>query len=464
MSSNHTHIPRQTMLAAWAIAFAAIAPMLDSTMINIAVNQLTRTFNTQLSTIQWGITGYVLALAIGVPLAGWLMNRFNSKCVFISNVILFGVTSLLAGISWNVISFIIFRAFQGFTAGIITTLMTTLLVKVAGKEHIGKVMAIVSTPMILGPILGPVLGGIVIHLLNWHYLFFINILITIIVVPIMIKVLPRFAPFKPDSQFDWLGISLIAVISLLFIYGISTASHHGSILNPITMACLILDLICILVYYLYSRYKGEEVIIPLSLFHNKQFSLAGIGLFLANIAILGPMIIFPLFFQHFKYYTEIEAALALMPQGIGMLVTRPLIGKWIDQFGAKPIILLSTLFTFIATLPFVFVGPTTSIAWLSLFLFVRGLFVGGLMLPLTTHAYTDLDEAQLPQAGVGINIIENIGSSFGSAIMATTVATVITHFGTTITSQLAAYHMAFLTSIIILLIIFLPSLFLEVKK
>ena len=98
-----------------------------------------------------------LALAIAVPFSGWLMNQFNGKKVFILAMIAFGFTSILAGVSWNITVFNIFRILQGFSAGIITTLMFTLLVKTAGQDHIGKVMAVVSTPMIFGPILGPVL-------------------------------------------------------------------------------------------------------------------------------------------------------------------------------------------------------------------------------------------------------------------------------------------------------------------
>lgn len=152
-------LPKEILMAAWAIALGAIAPMLDSTMVNIAIDKLNKDFSTTLDTIQWSITGYVLALAIAVPVSGWLMNKFNGKKILIGAVIAFGVTSVFAGISWDVSSFILFRMLQGFSAGIITPLMSTLLVKTAGPENIGKVMAIVSTPMILGPILGPVIGA-----------------------------------------------------------------------------------------------------------------------------------------------------------------------------------------------------------------------------------------------------------------------------------------------------------------
>ncbi len=147
-------LPKEVLTAAWAIALGAIAPMLDSTMVNIAIGKLTKDFNTTLDTIQWSVTGYVLALAIAVPVSGWLMNKYNGKKIFIGSVIAFGVISVFAGMSRDVSSFIVFRLLQGFSAGIMTPLMSTLLVKTADPENLGKVMAIVSTPMIFGSILG----------------------------------------------------------------------------------------------------------------------------------------------------------------------------------------------------------------------------------------------------------------------------------------------------------------------
>ena len=118
--------------------------MLDLTMINIAIKRLNNTFNTTIEITQWGITGYVLALRC-YSNSRMVVNQFNGKYVFIGASILFGITSVLGGISWNAESFIVFRIIQGMSAGIITTLMFTLLIKTTGQDNIGKVMVVVST-------------------------------------------------------------------------------------------------------------------------------------------------------------------------------------------------------------------------------------------------------------------------------------------------------------------------------
>ncbi|GGH80754.1 EmrB/QacA subfamily drug resistance transporter [Pullulanibacillus pueri] len=457
-------IPKEVLMAAWAIALGAIAPMLDSTMVNIAIHQLSKDFNTTLDTIQWSITGYVLALAMAIPVSGWLMNKFNGKTIFIGSSIAFGVISVFVGVSWNISSFIFFRLLQGFSAGIITLLMSTLLVKTAGQENIGKVMAIVSTPMIFGPILGPVIGGFIVQGASWHWIFFINVFIVLIAVPLMMKSIPDFEPFNKESKLDCFGIINLSLLSATFIYGITKAADHASFNNSETILWVGIGLGLVIIYLIYNRIRGNQTVLPINLFAHKSFTASSIGLFLANIAVMGPMLILPLFFQNLRHFTAIEAALALIPQGVGMFVTRPMIGKMIDKIGAKDVVIVSLVLSLIGSIPLIFITDKTSMIWISILLFIRGTSFGGIMLPLTSDAYTGLDSKQLPEAGVGINIIENLGSSFGSAVIATVVATVIQGLHPTIMNSLKGYHAGFLVSAIVLTFTFIPSLFLTHKK
>lgn len=147
-----------------------------------------------------------------------------------------------------------------------------------------------------------------------------------------------------------------------------------------------------------------------------------------------------------------------------MLVTRPLIGKMIDKIGAKYVVTVSLVLSLIGSIPLIFITDNTSMIWISVVLFIRGTSFGGIMLPLMSDAYTGLDSKQLPEAGVGIHMIENLGSSFGSAVIATVTATVIQGLRPTIPNSLKGYHAGFLVSVIILAAIFIPSLFLTHKK
>lgn len=461
MSQQSTKIPADIMKPAWALALGAIAPMLDSTMVNIAVNQLTQEFKVPLDIVQWSITGYVLALAIAVPISGWFMDQFNSKKVFIFAATLFGLVSIGLGLSWTIQMFIILRLIQGFSAGIITTLMSTMLVKIAGEQYLGRVMAIVSTPMILGPIFGPVLGGFIVHMASWHWIFFINVIITLVLVPIMVKELPSFSPINRSKRLDILGVILLSLISVLFIESVTEASKKASFTNFETIVTFLSAIVLAVIYLIYNRKKNYATVLPTTLFKQRNYGLSSLGLFLANIAILGPMILFPIFFQQINGFNETEAAMLLMPQGIGMLIARPYIGRLTDQYGAKIVIIICVSCSVIGTLPFIFISQSTPIIFDVIALFIRGLFVGGIMLSLTNSAYIGLNSKAISEAGVGINMIENIGSSFGSALMASITSAALTYVHVSNLNIATAYHLGFGISIIILMIIIVPALFLK---
>lgn len=169
---KQNEIPKSILTIAWVVVFGAMAPLLDSTMINIAINNLVHSFNSSVTTVQWTITCYLLATGIAVPFSSWLLNKFNGKYVFMTGEILFGIGSVLSAIAPSIQFLIGARLIQGFAGGLIMPLLTTLLVQTAGPEIMGRMMATVGLPMILGPLLGPVLGGVIIKFLSWHWIFF----------------------------------------------------------------------------------------------------------------------------------------------------------------------------------------------------------------------------------------------------------------------------------------------------
>ena len=156
-------ISGRLIMLALILVLGAIPPMLDTTIVNIAVNDLSQQFNVPFATTQWVVTGYVLALAIAVPFSSWLIQKFDGKHIFMGALGLFLVGSLFAGLSWNIESLIVFRVVQGFAAGVLIPTLTTLLVQVAGSDKLGRLMSIVGIPIVLAPIVGPVIGGLILQ-------------------------------------------------------------------------------------------------------------------------------------------------------------------------------------------------------------------------------------------------------------------------------------------------------------
>lgn len=170
-------------------------------------------------------------------------------------------------------------------------------------------------------------------------------------------------------------------MSAALIYGITKAADHASFNNSETILWSSIGLALAVIYLAYNRIRRNQTVLPLNLFAHTSFTASSIGLFLANIAIMGPMLILPLFFQNFRHFTAIETAIALIPQGVGMLITRPFLGRMIDTIGAKYVVLVSLVLSLIGSIPLIFITDTTSMIWISVVLFIRGASIGGSAFP-----------------------------------------------------------------------------------
>lgn len=457
-------IPKSIINIAWILVAGGIMPMLDATMVNIAVKHLSSDFNASLSLIQWVITGYVLATGIAVPIAGWLVQRFNGKWIFFGANLLFILASFLSGISWNIESLIIFRVIQGISAGLIIPILTTLLVEVAGQERMGRVMSIVGVPIVLGPILGPVIGAVLVQYFSWRFIFFVNLPFGVLATILIALKLPDFNPSTKKSKLDLLGIILLGLSSSTIIYAIVEASKKASLTNTTSLKFGILGIVILIGYIVYAAIRKEKAIVPLALFKTRSFKSVMIGLFLAGIATNGPMLLFPLFFQTVRHFSVISAGLILIPQGIGMLIARPVIGKSIDNLGAKPVVILSLIITLLGTFPFMYFDKASSLFIIIVTFLIRGIGIGGITIPLMSDAYTGMERSAIAQASIATRIIQNIGGAFGSAILATILSSSINSTNPTIAHYTTAYHNGFFASLIVSLIIFIPALFLTSKK
>jgi EmrB/QacA subfamily drug resistance transporter len=167
-------IDRALLTVAAVVVLGTIMTILDTTVVNVAINTLAAKFHTTLPTIQWVATGYTLALATVIPLSGWIADRFGTKRLYMTSIALFVIGSALSGLATSTDEIIFFRVLQGLGGGMIMPAGMTILTRAAGTERIGRVMAIIGVPMMVGPIMGPVLGGWLVTDVGWRWIFFIN--------------------------------------------------------------------------------------------------------------------------------------------------------------------------------------------------------------------------------------------------------------------------------------------------
>jgi len=451
-------LPKGIAAVALIMVLGALPPMLDSTIVNVALKGLAGKFGADLSVIQWAVTGYVLAMAIAVPFSGWLIQKFDGKRIYMGALAMFLVGSLLSGLSWNVESLIAFRFLQGFTAGILMPLLSTMAVQLAGPNNLGKLMSFIGIPVVFAPIIGPVVGGLIMQYLPWQWLFLINLPIGAIGLVFLQWKLPKFEAANKSAKLDWPGVILLAIASGALIFGVTEVIKAAD--RTIGIVSLVIGGLAFLSYVFYAFRRKTKAVVSLDLFKSRNFNAAFIALFLGGFATNGPMLLFPMLFQNVRGLSVVMAALWLIPQGVGMLITRPIVGRLVDQIGARFVVLPSILITLIGTLPFVFFNANTSQWLVWAVLLVRGAGVGGFTVPLMADCFVGLQKAQIPTASVATRIIQNIGGAFGSALLATVVSTMLAKQADNLTG---AYHAGFITSVIFMFVGIAPALFLTNK-
>src|SRR5215469_3125449 len=208
------------------VMLGALMMKLDMTMTTIATRTLVRDFHSTLSTIQWVTTGYMLAMAATIPLAGWALERFGARRVWTTTIAVFLVGSVLCGLAWSSGTLIAFRVLQGLGAGMVMPVGQTVLVRAAPPERFGRVMAAMGVPAMVGPVLGPVLGGVLVTALSWRWIFYINVPVCLAALALSGRAMPSVrAPGR--SRLDWLGLALLSPGCAAIVFGFAQTTNAG---------------------------------------------------------------------------------------------------------------------------------------------------------------------------------------------------------------------------------------------
>ncbi|HBC96793.1 MAG TPA: MFS transporter, partial [Clostridium sp.] len=375
------------MRVAIILVVGALAPLFDSTMVNVSIHAIAIEMKASISVVQWVTTGFVLAMGLTVPISGWATKRFGCKRSYIFSLALFLFGSIFSMLSWNIDNLIAFRVVQGVGAGLLMPVLQTELVQISGGRNLGRIMSIISIPALLGPILGPVLGGIIVNSLSWRAIFWINIPICIVAIPLAVWGIPADKLSKKKASLDVIGLFLLSPAFALLIYGIAQVATHGGLNNSAVYIPLLVGIVLMMSYVVYALNTKREPVLNVRLFKSANFSASNILLVLCGIITNGPLFILPLYYQEVRGASVLYAGLWLLPQGIGMLFTRSWAGKVADRSGSRNIVLMSLAGIVIGTLPFAFAGVNTNYILLSAALLIRGAGLGGLLIAIMVSAY-----------------------------------------------------------------------------
>jgi EmrB/QacA subfamily drug resistance transporter len=282
-------------------------------------------------------------------------------------------------------------------------------------------MSVIGVPMMLGPVLGPVIGGFIVDSLSWRWIFFVNLPIGVVALFAAWSWMAADGP-RTGGRIDARGLVLLPPGLAAIVYGMSEAGSHGTITNASTIIGVVCGVALVAAFVVHALRMLGTPLVDVRLLANREFAAGAATTCFLAIALFGSMLLAPLYYQGVRGENALHAGLLMAPQGLGAAIAMPLAGRLTDRTGAGRIVPFGILLALAGTLGFTQVGGDTPYVELAFALFVIGLGIGASMMPAISAAYQTLRGEQVPGAAPALNILQRVGGSIGTALMAVALA------------------------------------------
>jgi EmrB/QacA subfamily drug resistance transporter len=391
--------------------------LVDTTIVSVATPAIIEDLGAEVNAVIWVTSAYLLAYAVPLLITGRLGDRYGQKRLFLAGLAVFTLSSLWCGLTNSIETLILARVFQGLGGSLMTPQTMATITRIFPAESRGKAMAMWGATAGLAMLIGPILGGVLVDTLGWEWIFFINVPVGVVGMVLAARWVPAL-PTHPH-RFDWLGVALSGVGMFLLVFGIQEGHQYdwSTITGFISVPLLIVAGIVVLgLFLVWQRVNTREPLVPLSLFQDRNFSVANVAIAAMGFSITAMAFPLMLYAQLVQGWSPTQSALLLTPMAVMTLILAPVVGRWTDS--VHPRTLVTTGFALL-------IG---SIVWLDLAM-DPGAAIWELIAPLTVfgvgnalvsapNSATATRNLRMDQAGAGAgvyNATRHVASVLGSA-------------------------------------------------
>ena len=414
---------RRVIITITAI-LCALLEIVDTTIVNVALNDMRGSLGATLTDVAWVITAYAIANVIIIPMTSWLSKQFGRKNYFAVSIVIFTFSSFLCGNATNIWELVAFRFIQGLGGGALLVTAQTIITESYPIAKRGMAQAIYGMGVIVGPTLGPPLGGYLVDHFSWPYIFYINIPIGIIATCLTILFVrsPKYGEKLKASQVDWWGIVFLAsfIGSLQFVleHGQQDDWFEDGLITTLSVVSAFG-----LLAFIWRELIYENPIVNLRVLKNTNLWTGTIMTFILGFGLYGSTFIIPIYTQSVLGWTATDAGLLLIPSSITTGLMMPIIGKLLER-GVSPKYLVALGFVGF----FVFslwmhnlITPDTASEAMFWPLVLRGIGLGLLFVPITTLSLSTLKGHEIGEGAAFTGMMRQLGGSFGIAIITTMI-------------------------------------------
>src|SRR3984957_2022919 len=402
---SHTHSERLEPGAWKIIAVVILGPFMsqmDSTIVNVSLSFIKQELHSSIASAQWVVSGYLLALALMLPLNAWLVARLGAKRLYLICFCSFTLASFLCGAATTMPELIGARLIQGMAGGLLAPLAQLMVARLSGRQF-ARVFGYAAVPILLAPLAGPILAGTILKYLGWPWLFYINLPVGILAAVLAAWILPQDKAETQKHPFDLTGFLIISPGLVCLLYGLEQLSRGD-------IRVLVLGLVLLGVFLRHAHRKISKALIDIELFKIRDFSIAVTTQFLAVGMIYGGQFLIPLFLVTGCSLTATQTGWILGSMGVGMLCVYPCMGYLTDRFGCRAVVSGGVLLNFLGDLPFLLMAfGGFPLVRARLRLFCRGMGQGATGIPSIAAAYASVPREKLSLATMAVNIVQRLG-------------------------------------------------------
>ena len=428
----------QKVVVSTVFVAAMFMNIMDSTVVNVALPTLSRSFGVPIGSVSGVVTAYLVTLAVAMPASGWIGDRFGGRNVLIAAITVFTAASALCGLATSLPELVAFRAVQGLGGGTLIPVGMTMITRAFPPAERNKANQVLIIPTLLAPALGPVIGGALVDGLSWRWIFYVNLPVGMAAMLIGLLFLPAGSE-HPVGRFDLPGFLLAGAGFPLFMYALSTGSSSGWGSAAVLGAGL--TGLVLLAVFIAVEQRTAEPLLRLRLYRDGLFRITSLQLTAAAGGFMGTLFLVPLLLQNGLGFSAIHSGLSTFTEALGGMTGVQLTTRLYKRVGPRRLMTAGMGGT-VATIGLMaLAGPSDAFWMIPLLMFGTGLSFGFAMSPAQTANMATVSAAETGHASTLQNTERQAGGAAGVALLGTVIAA--TGAGA---ADLAGYHLAFLAA------------------
>ena len=428
---------RRLALVPFVLAVAFFIEQLDATIIVTALPAMAHSLHTTALRLNLAITGYVLSLALFIPISGWTADRFGARRVFVAALLGFTLASIACGAATSLPMLVALRIVQGIGGAMMTPVGRLILLRSFPPERLAAAMSQMTAPVLIGPAIGPLLGGLLTSYASWRWIFFINVPVGLIGAACALRILPRIPP-QPGQRFDMRGFVLVALGVALLQLVVETLDWP-QIDTAVDAALLAVAVLLLLLYGRHAR-RTAHAALDLSLFRNRAFRIGVLAGGFSRIGLNAVPFLLPLMLQLAFGLGAFQSGLITFLAAIGAILTKTVTSRLLRMLGFDRLLLANAVLAVLAI-----AGFAASDRLVPVWLAVAYVLVFGMIRSVQFSSSNALAFSEVPRSRLGpcvslAGVAQQLGMSFGISLSALLLGRLAQHH----VGQLPAFRIAFL--------------------